>query len=346
MLTFLYALIFIGIIIFLHELGHFLFAKLMKVKVKTFSIGFGPSLLEIQFRGTSYKISLIPFGGYVRLLGEDEDEKDLEGSLFSKRPHQRILIFSAGSIFNFFTAVLVYTFFNLIGYDVFLPVVGEVLKGYPAEKVLKPGDIILQIDGKKIELWTEVYEVINRAGDKELEFLINREGKEMTFRIRPRKEMTEEKEERYLVGIKPSPEHKKRVREGFMKSIFYGMKASLEISALTLRAIWGLITGEIPPSQLSGPIFIMKTAGEAGKEGMRKFLHLLALISINIALLNLFPFPALDGGHILISFIEMLIRREASLKLKRFLQILGLSLLLILFVFIIYNDIIHITKGK
>jgi len=346
-MTVVYALIFVGILIFVHELGHFLVAKLMKVRVKKFSIGFGPSILKIKRKGTEYAISLIPFGGYVRMLGETPEEKYEPDSFLSKPPSTRALIAFAGSFFNFISAIFLCILLEMIGTEIPLPYVGEVMKGYPAEKAgILPGDLVLEIEGEKIEVWSDIYQVVNRYGDKELDFLVKRGEEIILFKITPVKEKAEEGGEKFVVGIKSSPEKTKRIRKGFFQSVFSGTSTTFIIAGATFKALWKLVTGKIPASELRGPIFIMKTAGEAGKEGWRKFVYLLVLISVNLAIINLIPIPALDGGLIVISFLEMITRREVPDKFRLAIQVFGFFLIFLIFLFVLYNDLIHTLRGK
>jgi len=347
-MTLVYALIFLGILIFVHEFGHFLTARIMKVRVKKFSIGFGPAILKIKRKETEYVISLIPFGGYVKMLGETPEEKNEPDSFLSKPPSTRAIIAFAGSFFNFISAIFLCILLELVGTEVPLPYVGEVMKDYPAEKAgIIPGDLILEIEGNKIEVWSEIYEVVNRYGDREISFVVKRGEEVITLKIKPVKEKIEEEGiERFIVGIKSSPEKTKRIRKGFFQSVFSGTGTTFIIAGATFKALWKLVTGKIPASELRGPIFIMKTAGEAGKEGWRKFVYLLALISVNLAIINLIPIPALDGGLIVISFFEMVTRKEVPDKFRLAIQVFGFFLIFLIFLFVLYNDLIHTLRGK
>jgi regulator of sigma E protease len=347
-MTIVYAMVFLGILIFVHEFGHFLTARITGVRVKKFSIGFGPAILKIRRKETEYAISLIPFGGYVRMLGETPDEKNEPDSYLSKPPSTRALIAFAGSFFNFFTAIIFCILLEMIGYDAPLPYVGEVMKGYPAEKAgVITGDLVLEIEGNKIDVWSDIYEVVNKYGDRELSFVVKRGEEVISFKIRPVKEKIEEEgKERFIVGIKPSPDKTKRIRNGFFRSIISGTRTTFFMAGATFRGVWGLITGRIPASELRGPIFIMKTAGEAGKESWRKFFYLLALISVNLAILNLIPIPALDGGLILISLFEIIIRREVPDRFRLALQVFGFFLIFLIFAFVLYNDIHTTIRGR
>lgn len=345
-MTVIYALLFISILIFVHELGHFLTARVSGIKVKKFSIGFGPAIFKVRRKDTEYAISLLPLGGYVRLLGELPEERDMENSFFSKSPVTRAIVGFSGSLFNFLTAFLFYTVLNFSGYEVLMPVVGEVMKGYPAEKVgIKPGDVIEEINGEKIEVWEDIFKIVNRYGEKELTINIRREGKKLSLHVTPVKEGTEHGE-RFLIGIKPSMEKTKKIKPGIFKSVYLGAEDTLRTAGLTIYGIWNLATGKLPLSELKGPVFIMKTAGEAGKAGWRKFFFLLAVISVNLALVNLLPIPALDGGLLLISLVEIITGRETPYKVREIIQTVGIFLLIILFTLILYNDIIHAILNK
>lgn len=349
-MTVIYAIIFFGVLIFVHELGHFIFAKASGIEVKEFSIGFGPAIFKFRRGFTVYKIGILPLGGYVRLVGETPDEESLPGSFQSKAPWVKMQLAFAGPLFNYLSAVLVFIALNIIGFYVYEPVVGELIKGYPAEQAgLKEGDKIIRIEGMKILSWEDIPVAVEKFKDKEMEVEVKRGTKNLIFKIRPLQEEVEyegRKMTKFLIGIKPDPEMKRLVREGVFSGIYQGVIDSIKLTGSILGALWGMLKGAISVRDLRSPIFIFKVAGEAAKESKRRYLFLLAVISINLAILNLFPIPVLDGGLIIIAFFELIMRKRAPEGLVVALKITGILILFFIISIAVYNDVVDIILKK
>jgi regulator of sigma E protease len=352
--TFLYAIILLGVIIFIHELGHFLSAKLMGVRVLKFSLGFGPKLISKKYGETEYLISSVPFGGYVKMLGESSEEelKDEEKIFaFNYQPvWKRFIIVFLGPLFNLLFAAVIFAGVFLYGLPVLLPEVGEVLAQSPAEKAgLMKGDTIISIDGSQITQWDQMTKIIHNNPDKNLNMEIERKGEVIALSIIPEKKKIKDlfgqEREVGLIGIKPSGNtfvKKSGVKEALINSV----SKTWEIIVLTFVSIVKLIQRVIPMNTIGGPILIVQMAGEQASLGILNFFVFMAIININLGILNLLPIPILDGGHILFLGIESIRKKPLSEKLIAISQRIGLAIILFIMAFALYNDIIRIISGK
>lgn len=353
-MTLIYALILLGILIFVHELGHFIVAKIMGVKVLKFSLGFGPKVIGKRVGETEYLISSFPLGGYVKMLGEDGIEEVSE----EERPRaynyqpvwKRFLIVFSGPLFNLLFASLLFILIFMTGFPVLLPQVGEVMPDTPASiSGLLKGDTVTEINGRSISRWDEMTEIIHRSPGRELIIKINRGGQVMTLHITPeKKEVSDifgEKREVGLIGIKPLGSTKV-TRESLPGAISEGLRRTWDISVLTVLSIVKLIQRIIPAETIGGPILIFQMAGQEAAHGPLSFFTFMAVISINLGILNLLPIPILDGGHILFHLIEAIRRKPLSEKVILVAQRLGLAIILTLMVFAFYNDIMRLLTGK
>lgn len=353
-MTFLSAIILLGVLIFVHELGHFLFAKLMKVKVLKFSLGFGPKVVGKKYGDTEYQLSAVPLGGYVKMLGEEPGEELQEAEKPLAYNHQpvlkRFLIVFSGPLFNIIFAALLFVLIFASGVPTLYPDVGEVMEDSPALSAgLMKGDRIVQIDGRKVTEWSEMTEIIHQSPGRSLNFVIMRGGKEMAFAITPeKKEVSDvfgEKREIGLIGIKPSGDSFTR-RYALPEALSMGVKRTVEISALTVVAIVKLIQRIIPAETIGGPILIVQMAGEQASQGALNFFMFMAIISINLGIINLLPIPVLDGGHVLFLAIEAVRRKPLSERTMAIAQRVGLAFILTVMAFALYNDIVRIITGR
>jgi len=354
MISVLSFVIVLGILIFVHEFGHFLFAKLFKVKVLKFSLGFGPKLVGHKIGETEYLISAFPLGGYVKMVGENPSEEIEEGdrlrSFAFKPVWQRFIIVAGGPLFNLLFAVLLFFFiFSFAGLPT--PVsgttIGSVSPGSPAEKAgLQEGDKILEINGQKTAEWSEVSELIKNSDGQQVVLLIKRQGE--TLKVTGRPEMQEVKNifgeatgKRYLLGISRSEEltyEKVSIGEAFLA----GLEQTWGFIYLTIMGIIKMIQKVIPASELGGPILIAQMAGKQLESGLMNFFYFMGLVSVNLGILNLFPIPILDGGHLVFFSVEALRRRPLEQKTQEMLQQIGLIILVSLMIFVFYNDIIRL----
>jgi regulator of sigma E protease len=437
----------LGVLIFFHELGHFIVARLFGVGVEKFSLGFGPKLLGKKYGITDYRLSAVPLGGYVKMVGEepdaDLDPADIQISFTHKSVWKRILIVAAGPVFNILLAVIIFFGFFLIAgiedvtpvirkidvggaaqkaglrkddlilsidntpveswYDIIkavegskgqtlflkarqgnsvieaevLPelrtgknlfgdevayydlgisgfpeleaIVGGVSEGFPAQKAgLKRGDRIVALDGQKIESWSEMQKIISESRGQALLATVRREKAlfdvEMTPVLKKRKNALGKKEDRYLIGISTAavilPDEDKFIKRlnsvaAFIKSI----ERAYFVAEISVVGLVKIITRSISSDNLGGPILIAHMAGEQAKEGLDKLIQFIAIISINLAIINFLPIPVLDGGHLLFFFIEAVIGRPVNIRMREIAQQVGIFVLILLMVYVFYNDI-------
>jgi len=340
-------IILLGVLIFFHEFGHFLAARFSGVGVVKFSLGFGPKIVGKKIGKTEYVLSLIPLGGYVKLLGEDGNEKlsaeDEKMSFTKKSVWKRMMIIFAGPFFNFLLAVLIYAFIYMYGVPALSNVVGEVQKKSAAlEAGIKNGDRIISINGSKITYWEEIKPIIAQSKGQALEFVVERKIQTKKIFIKPRLSKTHnifgEEVSAYLVGITPANNVVVERRNPWEASII-ALKKTWQFSELTIIVFVKMIKGEVSPRNLGGPIFIAQAAGAVAKEGIVPFLFLMSLLSVNLAIINLFPIPILDGGHIMFNVIELVRRKPVSMKWQGIFQQIGFVLLMMLMIFVVMVDV-------
>lgn len=353
-ISILSAIVVLGILIFVHELGHFLFAKYFGVGVEVFSLGFGPKIFARKVGETEYRISAFPLGGYVKMVGENIDDElpqeDLERSFLAKKPLQRMAIVAAGPCFNLIFAYLIFIVVCMIGIPTATSKIGEVLKDKPAARAgLKEGDRVTSIDGQPINRWNDLAQLISSSGGKPLAITAVRDGKPFSVRITPEmlttKNLLGETVTSPAIGVMVSKEYVTE-RVGPLQAIVKGSEHTWNVTKLTVIAVGKILTGSISADNIGGPIMIAKTAGDQAKTGLVYFLSFMALLSINLGLLNLLPVPILDGGHLVFYLWEMIIGKPVNLKTREIAQQVGLVLLVGLMVFAFYNDIARYLLGQ
>jgi regulator of sigma E protease len=340
-------LLVLGILIFVHELGHFLFAKLFKVRVLKFSLGFGNKLIGTTWGETEYLISAFPLGGYVKMYGEQPGEEvaeaDKEVSFSHKTVGQRFWIVFGGPLFNLLFAVLVFwLMFVFAGMPdlVDSTKIGEVLSGSAAEKAgLRKGDMVLSIDGKEMKAWEQVSETIRNSGGKELELRVRRGGEELAIKATPVRDKVknifgEPTEERYLLGMNRSEEVVYKL----------ALEHTWSMIVLTIMGLVKMIQRVIPASELGGPIRIAEIAGQQLEAGWINLVHFTGLLSVNLGILNLLPIPVLDGGHLVFLSIEAIRRKPLGETAVMRAQQVGIALLGTLMIFVFYNDIARLVQ--
>lgn len=338
----LIALLLLGVIIFIHELGHFLAARFFKMPVSEFAIGMGPELYSYYTGKTLYSIRIIPIGGFVNIDGMEIDSK-VENGFNSKSPLARFTVLFAGVFMNFILALFVIigvTFSSGKGIQNTAPVIGNVMKEAKASTVLKEKDIIKEISGIKITKWSEIGETIAKKTDKKdmLDVLIEREGQLLTLAV-PLTKIAEDREP--MVGIVPEYKFEKY---SFGEGIEQSFKTFGGIFKDTLGGVKMLVTGNVKAKDISGPVGIVKVVGDVSKNGNSGILiWLLALLSINVGIFNLLPFPALDGGRIIFVILE-LVGIKVDKKLEERVHTAGMLILFALIIFATGNDIFNIFK--
>lgn len=353
-MTFLSAIVLFGLIIFVHEFGHFLSAKLVGVRVLKFSIGFGPKLIGKKYGDTEYLISSIPFGGYVKMLGEsseDELQEQDKAFAFTNQPvWKRFIIVFLGPLFNFLFAFVIFVFIFLYGLPVLLPQIGDVLPNTPAQRAgLMKGDTIVSIDGSQITQWDEMTQIIHTNPDRPLNLKIRRDNEVVSLTVTPEKKKVQDlfgqDKEVGLIGIKPSGGTFTR-KSNPTESIINSAKRTWELTVLTIVSVIKLIQRVIPMNTIGGPIMILQMAGEQASLGILNFFVFMAIININLGVLNLLPIPILDGGHILFLGIEAIRKKPLEEKIVSIAQRVGIAIILLIMVFALYNDILRIFTGK
>jgi len=427
--TNLWAFLFVlGVLVFVHELGHFLLARWNGVRVLTFSLGFGPKLLKMTRGGTEYCISAIPLGGYVKMAGEtpDDPRSGATDEFLSKSKWQRFQILIAGPLMNLLLAVALMTFVIWNGatepaFEQRAPVVGRVLPGSPAEKAgIKPGDVIVSFAEKDVETWQGLQMRVVPRANREVPIVIRRDGQRQQFSIVPEAQTKYEigdlgiapsihpevaqviagsaAEEAGLrardvivsfngadttgftlqqmigeiskragqpvtlgvlragqrmdisatprdqggvgrLGINLSPFETVTITPGFVQAIGMSVRQNWEWTKMIGEMLGGLFTAETSPRQLMGPLGIAEVAGGAAAVGWAALFGTMAMVSLNLGLLNLMPIPILDGGHITILAIEGLARRDFSMRVKERMLMAGFAMLMLLMVTVIYNDL-------
>jgi regulator of sigma E protease len=347
------ALIGLGVLIVFHEFGHFLFAKMSGVGVLTFSVGFGPKLWKKKVGDTEYALSAFPLGGYVKMVGEDPSEEvspvDVERSFAHKSILKRMAIVAAGPGFNLLLAVfLLMIVFLFYGVPVLLSQVGGVESGSPAEHAgIQKNDVITAVNGQPIREWEELSKAIKQSDGRPLNLQVRRQDKDVNLAIQPTKRegrnIFGEKRDEWVIGISSRVSIEKG-KPGL--AVIKAFQQTYEYARLTLLALAKMVTGEVSPRNLGGPILIAQMAGQQAQEGLGAFLPFIAILSINLGVLNLLPIPILDGGHLLFFVVELLIGRPLALRHREMAQQVGLVLLMMLMIYAFYNDIARLFEKQ
>lgn len=381
-MTIIYAIIALGVLIFVHELGHFLLAKLFRVKVEKFSLGFGPKLFSKQIGETEYLLSAFPLGGYVKMFGEtgfieggethhqatpdsnvsDEESGELvegprelteaekERSFFHKPPLVRIAIVMAGPVFNLAFAWLAFILLCMLGVPTITAKIGDVIKDKPAARAgIQKDDVITGINGKPVKQWDDIAEMISASKGQTISLSVNRGGQDKQFSIIPEprvsKNLFGEQVSGFAIGVASAAEIITQ-KYGPIDAFSKGTAQTWKVIDLTFTSLIKMAQRVVPMDSVGGPIMIVKMAGEQAAAGGSNFLAFMALLSINLGVLNLLPVPVLDGGHLFFYFWELIFRRPVNQKVREYAQQIGLMLLLGLMALAFYNDIIRYFVGQ
>ena len=434
MLTSIAAFTFVlGVLVFVHEMGHYLMARRIGIRVLTFSLGFGPKLLTVRRGDTDYCLSAIPLGGYVKMAGENPDDvrSGADDEFLSKTKWERFQVLIMGPTMNIILAfvvmaVVLYQGADVPAYEEQPPIVGYVMEASPAEQSgIRVGDLILRIGGRPVQTWEELFVTVMPRAERELEVVLRRGLQEVTIQvtpeaqtqfqvgdlgvvpimqpqilnvltgdpadlagIRPRDVITAVNGEPItrdnpfvetinanadvalmltvvrggqtlkievtpalrgnvgLIGVELSPFEVRTIEPGPLQAIQMSFEKNYAWSGLIFQTLGGLLTSETSPKQLVGPLGIAQLSGGAAQIGMVALFTLMAMISLNLGILNLLPIPVLDGGHIFIMALEGLSRRDFSVRIKEKIQLAGFVVLLMLMVTVIYNDLTRINWGE
>lgn len=341
----------LGVLVFVHEWGHYIAARSVGIAVDVFSIGFGKEIWGFNDRnGTRWKVAMIPLGGYVRMVGDTpESEAALnasqkENSFFSKNVYARMWVVFAGPLVNFVFAAIILAGLMMYGEQRILPVVGAIMEeSAAAEAGLQQGDRILSLDGTQLPDWNTMSAIIEKSGGKTLSALIQRGEAQLTLPVTPKSVETRnvfgESKEIGILGVRSAqPPQTVLVRHGVLESLGMGVYKTYDYTAMTLKAITRMITGAMP-AEIGGPLSIGDMAGESAKYGFYSLCLFAAIISINLGLINLFPVPMLDGGHLVFFSIEAVMGKPVHERVQDIGYRIGFSLVVLLMVFATWKDI-------
>lgn len=354
--AFIFAL---SVLVFFHELGHYWVARRNGVKVEAFSIGFGPELFGWNDKAdTRWKVCLMPFGGYVKMFGDadaasagpneearefTQEEKDL--SFFYKPLRARAAIVAAGPIANFILAVVLFAILYMaVGVpEKFYAGIGEVTADSAAEEAgLQKGDRVLSLNGQNLETFDDLRTIVLANPNVALEAVILRGGSELLMSVTPKAQEQGEKTIG-LLGVRPDPEQAEIVRYNPIEASWMGVQKTYELTGQILGHLGKLITGEGNVKDLSGPLRIAQVSGEAAQSGFENLIYLMAVLSVNLGLINLFPIPMLDGGHLVFYAAEAIRGKPLSEKVQEYGFRVGLTLVLGLMIFATWNDLAQLN---
>lgn len=357
----------LSVVVFFHELGHFLVARLCGVRILAFSIGFGPEIVGFHDRhGTRWKIAAIPLGGYVKFFGDESaastpdkarisnmDEAERAESFIFQPVAKRAAIVVAGPLANFLLAIVIFSgIFMLFGMQTMSPRVDDVQPNSPAAVAgFQAGDLVLSIDGQKIDSFADMQRIVSDSAGDRLDIKVERSGKEVDLKATP--ELREEKDifgnvhRIGLLGIRrsPAPGDVKYQPVSPPRAVWLGMQETWFVVDKTLNYIGKVIIGRESANQLGGPIRIAQMSGQVASIGLAALIHMAAVLSVSIGLLNLFPIPLLDGGHLLFYSIEAMRGRPLSERAQEVGFRIGFAIVLMLMIFATFNDIVHLATS-
>ncbi len=330
MITVLSTIVVFLIIIMVHEFGHFVAAKSLGVTVQEFAIGFGPTIWKKQGKETLYSVRLLPIGGFCKMEGEDEDSQS-EGALNNKPVWKRLIIISAGAIVNILIGLLI--FFLIFTQFEQIPTleIAEISEGSPAQQILEPGDVIRSINGRNVYYYKDFKFILSNEAAGPVSIEVERDGQQRQFTITPQ---YNEADQTYFIGVTLASK-----TLTFLEKLKYCFYETFFVIRLVIYSFIMLITGQVPISEMSGPVGASTVIGTAAKTNWLSLFNIFAVLSINIGIFNLIPFPALDGGRILFLLIELVRRKPIPAEKEGYVHFVGLIILFGLMIFITYSDI-------
>lgn len=338
----LISLLVFGMLVFVHELGHFVIAKKNGVKVYEFAIGMGPALYKREYGKTLYSLNLIPIGGYVRMSPfEDKGEElcDPQEDFLNKSPLQKIAVAVAGPVMNILFAIILFTIVSGFSFGTMTNRVGELVEGYPAQKAgLKEGDTIVSVGSVEVSSWEEITSELSKEQYAQGVTLgVVSKGEEVKKELHV---VPVEEQGRYVVGFRPY------VVRDVANALPNGLKMTWRISTEMLSFVQKLFTGRTATDDLSGPVGIIQVVSASAERGVIDVLFIAGVISLNLAILNLLPIPALDGSRILFSIVELLRRgKKIPQEWENRINFAGFALLMGLMLLLTYKDVLRIFRG-
>lgn len=352
-------LLVLTVLVFVHEWGHYWVARRNNVRVDVFSIGFGPEIYGwTAASGTRWKLSAIPLGGYVKMFGESDDASDPESpdltdeekavSFHYKTVGQRAAIVAAGPIVNFIFAIFAFAILaGVVGTAIPLAAVGKISNESAAAAAgFLPGDRFLAIDGEDVNYFSDLRDIVSSSPNKTLSFVVSRNETELTIKATPKASMRKNSEgvdtEIGLLGVEWNPEFVEYERQNPAMALWVGVQRTYFVTTNILFYIGDMITGQRGTDDLGGPLRIAQISGEMAKQGLPEVILLMAMLSVNLGLINLFPIPMLDGGHLAFYSIEALFGKPLGAKAQEYGFRFGLILVLMLVVFVTWNDLVHL----
>ena len=337
LITILGAVFVFGVIVMIHELGHFLTAKACGMRVDEFAIGIGPNVIQKQKGETLYSIRLLPLGGFNKIAGMDPSEDVGERGFNNKPVWQRFIVIAAGATFNFLLAIVIYfCIFAFHGTTVpsHEPVIGDTFAGNPAaEAGIQQGDRILTINGQSIQEWKDITQSLQGHSNHVVSVTLDRKGEIISTTVIPR-----ESGDRAVIGINPVMDIK---QYGIGESAVYAVTHTGSTIMEMLQGLWNIVTGH-SKGDVAGPIGVAQMAGQVAQHGFISLLLFTALLSLNLGVINLLPIPVLDGGHLVLLILEGITGRKLPEKALQYIQMTGVGLLLLVFVYSTFQDILRL----
>lgn len=334
-MTFLLTFIVIGIIATVHELGHFFVARMQKIPVKELSLGIGPKIMQKQGKHTMFSLRIIPIFAYVNLAGETSEEQNMENGFLNSRPGAKAKVLVAGSAMNIVLAIVIFMIiFMGMGVLSDEPIVGSVSVDSPAEEAgLLVDDRIVAINGEEVESWDEISEIVSSEGSENIDLILEREGESVSTQLTPYEDMDTG---RLMIGI-----GRQTVRLNPFQAIYRGVVESYTFIVLMIQALFMMVTGAVP-AELSGPVGIATMVKDASDAGLLSLMYFTAILSLNLAIINMLPIPGLDGGKLILVLIEKIRGKRLPIEKEALINMIGFFLVIGLMVFATYSDVMKL----
>jgi regulator of sigma E protease len=353
MIAVLIFILILSLLIIVHESGHFIAARINGVAVEQFSLGFGPQIFKKKIGDTQYSLSLIPLGGYVKMSGDSRAEYKGEAfEYLSKTPGRRFQIIFFGPFLNYFLGFLFFWTILFMGYPSLTTKVGGLIDGYGAKAAgILVGDKIIAVDGQKVDIWEDLQNKIQKRKSKgNVELLILRDNQELKLNVSIKDKVFDDqlgaKRALGIIGISPLDEIIE-VKHGFFESAYLGINKTVNLTLMTYKGLWRLVSGKMSMrDSMTGPLGIFFITSRAAKLGMIAVMHLIAVLSVSLAIFNLLPLPILDGGHLFLLGLEKLRKKALGIKAEEIMNNVGFTLMIGLALFVTYNDILRLYGDK